>query len=85
VPLRFTRPTSYYRTQTLKTHIGRRTIQVLVKQVLRVVPFKKRTAIAFEIDENKKVVAILRVFYGGQDYAAILNSARQRKSVKSKN
>jgi toxin ParE1/3/4 len=35
---------------------------------LRIVPFKKRTAIAFEIDEDKEVVKILRVFYGGQDY-----------------
>jgi toxin ParE1/3/4 len=52
---------------------------------LRVVPFKKRTAIASEIDENKQIVTILRVFCGGQDYAAILNSARQRKSVKPKN
>ena len=30
------------------------------------VPFKKRTAIAFEIDEDMEVVKILRVFYGGQ-------------------
>jgi len=45
----------------------------------------ERLHIAFEIDENKKVVTTLRVFYGGQDYAAILNSARQRKSVKPKN
>ena len=50
---------------------------------LRIVPFKKRTAIAFEIDEDREVVKILRVFYGGQDYAAVLNSARQRKSAKA--
>jgi len=52
---------------------------------LRIVPFKKRTAIAFEIDEDKEVVKILRVFYGGQDYAAVLNSTRQRKSAKARN
>ena len=40
---------------------------------LRIVPFKKRTAIAIEIDDEAKVVAILRVFYGGQDYEAVLN------------
>ena len=39
---------------------------------LRIVPFKKRTAIAFEVDEELKVVTILRVFYGGQDYEAVL-------------
>jgi toxin ParE1/3/4 len=52
---------------------------------LRIVPFKKRTAIAFEIDEDKEIVKILRVFYGGQDYAAVLNSTRQRKSTKARN
>jgi toxin ParE1/3/4 len=46
---------------------------------LRIVPFKKRTAIAFEIDEEKDVVRVLRVFYGGQDYDAVLNKARLRK------
>ncbi len=40
---------------------------------LRIGPFKKRTAIAIEIDDEVKVVAILRVFYGGQDYEAVLN------------
>jgi hypothetical protein len=30
-------------------------------------------------------VKILRVFYGGQDYAAVLNSTRQRKSTKARN
>ena len=39
---------------------------------LRIVPFKKRTTIAIEIDDNAEVVTILRVFYGGQDYEAIL-------------
>lgn len=39
---------------------------------LRIVPFKKRTAIAIEIDDEAKVVTVLRVFYGGQDYEAVL-------------
>ena len=34
---------------------------------LRIVPFKKRTAIAFEVDEQRRMVTILRVFYDGQD------------------
>lgn len=39
---------------------------------LRVIPFKKRTAIAFEIDEPTRCVIILRVFYAGQDYEAVM-------------
>ncbi len=39
---------------------------------LRIVPFKKRTAIAFEVDKSRRVVTILRVFYGGQNYEAIM-------------
>jgi len=39
---------------------------------LRIVPFKRRTAIAIEIDEGAKVVTVLRVFYGGQDYETVL-------------
>lgn len=39
---------------------------------LRIVPFRKRTAIAIEIDEAAAVVTVLRVFYGGQDYEAVL-------------
>lgn len=39
---------------------------------LRIVPFKKRSAIAIEIDDDAKIVTVLRVFYGGQDYEAVL-------------
>jgi plasmid stabilization system protein ParE len=39
---------------------------------LRIVPFKKRTAVAIEIDDGAKVVTVLRVFYGGQDYETVL-------------
>ena len=52
---------------------------------LRIVPFKTRTAIAFEIDEDNEVVRILRVFYGGQDYDAVLNSKSQRTFTKPTN
>jgi plasmid stabilization system protein ParE len=40
---------------------------------LRIIPFKKRTAIAFEPDEERRIVTILRVFYGGQDYDAVMH------------
>ena len=39
---------------------------------LRIVPFKKRTAIAFEVDDEARCVTVLRVFYGGQDYEAVM-------------
>jgi len=39
---------------------------------LRLIPFGKRTVIAFEIDDDAGTVTILRVFYGGQDYAAVI-------------
>lgn len=40
---------------------------------LRIVPFEKRAAIAFEIDDESRTVTVLRVFYGGQDYEAVLH------------
>lgn len=43
-----------------------------IRPRLRIVPFKKRTVIAFEVDEGRRVVTILRVFYGGQDYEAVI-------------
>ena len=39
---------------------------------LRIVPIGKRTAIAFEVDDAARIVTILRVFYGGQDYDAVM-------------
>ncbi len=39
---------------------------------LRLIPVGKRTVIAYEIDEDGGVVTVLRVFYGGQDYEAVI-------------
>ena len=41
---------------------------------LRIVPFKRRTAIAFTIDEDVPTVRILRIFYGGQDHESVLRA-----------
>ncbi len=41
---------------------------------LRIVTFRKRTAIAREIDETARTVTILRIFYGGQDYETALHA-----------
>ena len=39
---------------------------------LRILPFERRTAIAFEIDDEARTVTVIRIFYGGQDYEAAL-------------
>ena len=42
---------------------------------LRITNYRKRTVVAFEVDEQAAQVAILGLFYGGQDYEAILHDA----------
>jgi plasmid stabilization system protein ParE len=42
------------------------------------VPFKRRTAIAIEIDDDARMVTVLRVFYGGQDYEAVMRDQLDR-------
>jgi toxin ParE1/3/4 len=41
---------------------------------LRIVPFKKRAVIAYIVKDG--AVLILKVFYGGEDYQAILRGER---------
>jgi len=41
---------------------------------LRTISYRKRVNIAFVIDEGAHVVTILGVFYGGQDFEAVLRS-----------
>jgi plasmid stabilization system protein ParE len=43
-----------------------------IRPGLRITNYEKRTAIAFEVDSQQ--VAIIGIFYGGQDYEAILLS-----------
>jgi plasmid stabilization system protein ParE len=33
--------------------------------------------VAFEVDDERRVVTVLRVFYGGQDYEAVLGREGQ--------
>jgi plasmid stabilization system protein ParE len=58
--------------KSLRTAPHRGTKRDDLRRGLRIVPFKKRTAIAIEIDDEAQVVTVLRVFYGGQDYEAVL-------------
>ncbi len=42
-----------------------------IRPGLRVTSFRKRVAIAFDVDEER--VNIIGVFYGGQDYESVLS------------
>lgn len=42
-----------------------------IRPSLRVTSYRKRVAIAFEVDEDR--VSIIGVFYGGQDYESVLS------------
>jgi plasmid stabilization system protein ParE len=43
-----------------------------IRPGVRITHHKGRTVIAFQVDEPSRSVAILGVFYGGQDYQAAL-------------
>lgn len=43
-----------------------------IRQGVRITNYRKRTAIAFAVDDAAYVVLIIGVFYGGQDYETIL-------------
>jgi plasmid stabilization system protein ParE len=40
---------------------------------LRVTSYRKSTTVAFRVDTNAQIVAIIGVFHGGQDYEAALD------------
>ena len=39
---------------------------------LRIVPIDKKAVAAFIVDEDKKAVLVLNIFYGGRDYEALM-------------
>ena len=39
---------------------------------LRILPDRRKAAIAFMVDDHRKTVHVLRVFYGGEDYDAVM-------------
>jgi toxin ParE1/3/4 len=43
-----------------------------IRPGLRITAYRKRTIIAFAVDDPKKQVTILGVFHGGQDYESTL-------------
>ena len=44
-----------------------------VRPGLRITNYKKRTVVAFAVNQESKLVSIIGLFYGGQDYEAILH------------
>ena len=43
-----------------------------VRPGLRITNYRRRTVIAFEVDDAARTVAVLGVFYGGRDYERAL-------------
>ncbi len=43
-----------------------------LRKGLRILSLAKNTVAAFEVDEDKQIVTILNIFYGGKDYDAIM-------------
>ena len=56
----------------LQTFPCRGTMRDDVRPGLRITNYKKRVVIAFTVDEAEKTVFILGLFYGGQNYEAVL-------------
>lgn len=45
-----------------------------VRPGLRITNYKKRTVIAFAVDDAAMRVSVIGVYYGGQDYETVLHS-----------
>ena len=44
-----------------------------IRPGLRVTHHKERTLIAYAVDDDTRTVSVLGIFYGGQDYEAVLS------------
>ena len=69
IAARFTRHRDLLRKPEHLPHRGNRRKDI--RSGLRVTSYRRRVAIAFEVDEER--VNIIGVFYGGQDYKSILS------------
>jgi plasmid stabilization system protein ParE len=64
--------------ESLRMFPHRGTMRDDVRPGLRITNYKKRTVIAFDVDAE--LVSIIGVFYGGQDYATILQDEAEDDS-----
>ncbi len=51
-----------------------------LRKNLRIVAIDKNAIAAFEVIEDKQIVTILNIFYGGRDYEAIMGSETPHKN-----
>lgn len=47
-----------------------------IRKNLRILALDKNAVAAFEVQEDKRIVIILNVFYGGQDYEILLSQEK---------
>ena len=52
-----------------------------LRKNLRIVAIDKNAIAAFEVIEDKQIVTILNIFYGGRDYEAIMGSETPYKNA----
>lgn len=62
----------------------RGTLREDVRPGLRITSYKKRTVIAFEVEENMELVSIIGLFYGGQNYGFSLKNIPNMDDIDSK-
>ena len=51
-----------------------------LRKNLRIIALDKNAIAAFEVNEDKQIVTILNIFYGGRDYEAIMGSETPHKN-----
>ncbi|TXI37222.1 MAG: type II toxin-antitoxin system RelE/ParE family toxin [Nitrosomonas sp.] len=51
-----------------------------LRKNLRIIAIDKNAIAAFEVNEDKQIVIILNIFYGGRDYEAIMGSETPYKN-----
>lgn len=69
VALRYTQAIVHY-CESLQTFPPRGTRRDDIRPGLRTTNYRKRTVIAFAVDED--LVSVIGIFYGGQDYESLL-------------
>ena len=67
---RISRLRGFIRSLVDRPHQG--TIRDDLRPGLRIIPDRHRAAIAFDIDDGKRTVTVLRLFFGGEDYDAVM-------------
>lgn len=60
--------------ENLQTFPHRGTRRDDIRPGIRITNYKKRAVIAFEVDDERRQVSIIGIYYGGQDYETSLRS-----------